>query len=101
MRTPPAQYQGAFPERIRVELVNGDRGTLHEAYIRDGVLYGWGWQEGAGSGQRFGFALSEVERIELPGSDYTVAFAVVALFGGWCVGTLLADQPCFWPINDD
>jgi hypothetical protein len=100
MQTPPSQYQGAFPEQIRVSLVNGDRGTLREAYIREGVLYGWGWQEGAPQGQRFGFALSDVERIEVrnPHQGTTIAGLTLA---AWCAGAMIAERPCFWPIFSD
>jgi hypothetical protein len=78
---PPAQYHGPLTERVRITTMDGDRGVLWDVYIDGGVLHGTGYNQGARREQKYAFALTEIQKIELErddtAKDILVALAVL------------------------
>ena len=69
VRTPPAQYQGPLTERVRITKMDGDRGVLWDAYIDGGVLHGTGYNQEERREQKYAYALTEIQKIELERDD--------------------------------
>jgi hypothetical protein len=97
MDTSPRDYVGGFPEQIRLIKVDGSRPLLREAYIKDGVLYGIGRDEDTLREQRYAFAVTEIEAIEVWRSD-PEPLMFVAAAATWCLVNVAIDQHCAWPF---